>query len=306
MKKLSVLFLLCLLLGGCNLFSKPVEARTKITTSTSADGRINTSKTWYWSPTVNGDQMLNYVDYNVNSVKTVPLLVGYSGYIEVTVPKEILYIYEYGLSVKAEDSSYLIDIRRDISIDSLIEDYNLSGYKFITDNVVESQGNGARTIIAVVDDYYGVIATVYNDDLVYSIIRDGMLNLNVTAIEEVYEPTNEVEYLKELPQSSVYSPTVEIDSINITRDMHLFADGSLVIQSELRHFDEIYDKYATVLSVFAGEEVSHIYRANMFTFMKAGKYTLGLFAYNSNTTIVLIGDCPEAEANIVSIILSLL
>jgi hypothetical protein len=263
-------------------------------------GYIYTEAEWEWSP-IEYKKTINYVDTQGESTRSVSVLLNGDTYYDITLPDED-YIYDYGKTIWAVDGSYMIRVVADATLDNLSKLAGIDNGLSLNKTTLCTQDNhkGAKTIVTLIDTY-AIIANVYYGDDTYSIIRDSL-----SSGESSYELSN-VSYaddyteLDKLVYSGNYVGQVVFQEVSLEQQKYMFADGVLWVSTDFNSMYSIIDTYLNRICTSSGQSIDETYENSGMFYAKSGDYYLGLISYNSNTTIVLLGDGEESKCNIISI-----
>lgn len=267
---------------------------------TTEDGYKYTERDWEWSP-VEYKKKINYVDVTGVATRTVNMHLTGDTYYTITIP-DVDYIYDYGKTLWASDGTYMIRVVGEATLTNLASLAGIDNGDSITQTTLCTREDvkGARTIVTLIDSY-AIIVDVYSGDTVYSILRDSLANnkMSTTITECTY--TDDYLELEKLTYTGDYVAQVVFQDISLVQEKYLFAEGSLWVSSDLDNYVRLEDTYLKLLCEASSTSISRTYKADGMFYAAAGDYSLGLISYNSNTTIVLLGDGEEAKCNIISI-----
>lgn len=278
---------------------KPAADEVRI--STNSQGYMFTERLWSWKP-IEYRGKITYIENTAGvQTQTVSLCLGGSEYIDLQVPAESSYIWDFGKTIWASDGSYQIRLIKGITMDNIGITAGIDNGESLTPTVLTTREGvkGCRSIAAIIGDY-AVIANVYQGDETYSVLRQSILNAEVYSRDNTYEPTTK--NVDDVSYTGSYVAQVVFQKVSLEQQRYLFQSGALYVQSEVRPMHDICDEYLNRLAVFAGQEPSMIYYDGGILYAEAGDCYLSLITYNANTTIVLLGNGEEAKCNEVSII----
>lgn len=307
-KIIGIILIILVLIGGClglatyfGLFDFLHSDEVTVRTYTTDNGYTYTKRTWSWQPK-EFKEKINYIE-NTSSIpsKIVSLCVEDNTYIDITVPRNINYMWDFGKTIWAEDGSYQIRLIKGLENSSLSVTAGIDNPYSLSPTVVTTNDKkkGMRTVAAALGDVY-VIADIYEGDETYSLIRKSLLSATPYEISKSYNVTST--NLDDISYTGSFQSSVTFQEVSLMQERYLFEKGALYIQSDVRAIQNVADEYLNRLYVFSGEEPSLICHNNGLYYAEAGDYYLGLIEYNSNTTIVLLGSGEEAKCNIVTII----
>lgn len=274
--------------------------KPQVSTFSTDNGKIYTIRDWKWTP-VEYTGKINKVEASSLPSRKVLLSTDRDSYYTVRIPDKN-YITDFGKTIYAEDGSYMIRILSDIRTADLgvvagITDPILIDSKCILTN---DKAKGKRTVARLLDDSTAVVADIYYGDDTYSIISDSIINNKSIISGADVSYTGDSVQLSDIIYSGKYVGQVTFQKVDLQMQKYLFADGYLWIQSDLNPLKDVQNRYLKKLVNIASQSITASYMNSSIVYAEAGDYTLGLFSYNTNTTIVLIGQGEEARCNIVS------
>ena len=282
------------------VIGKEVLNEQKVFVYTTDEGYKYTEAVWDWKP-AEFKKLINYVDTSAEEKQTVTLHLEEDTYYDVTIPMKD-YIYDYGKTIWAVDGSYMIRVVSGATLDNLSSLAGIDNGLALNQTTICTQDNrkGQKTIATLIDDF-AVIANVYYGDDVYSIIRDSLgSGVQSYVLDEVSYADDYVE-LEKLSYTGKFVGQVVFQEINLEQKKYMFADGVLWCSSVFEPLYKTQDDYLKRLYTASGQGIDETYYADGMFYAKSGNYYLGLVSYNSNTTIVLLGDGEETKCNIISI-----
>lgn len=282
-------------------FDKDILSQQNVYVYTTESGLKYTEAKWDWRPAEFKD-IINYVDTSELGTQKVTLHLEGNNFCDVSIPLNE-YVYDYGKTIWAVDGSYMVRVIGDASLDTLS---SLAG---IDDGVALNQTTictadgkkGQRTITTLVDDF-AIIANVYYGDENYSILRDSLVELNESYIIEDVEYSDDYVELERISYSGQFVSQVIFQDITMEQKKYIFEKGVLWCSYIFDDLDDIKNEYLCRLCAMSGEKIEETYTVDGMFYAKSGDFYLGLISYNSNTTIVMLGDGDESKCNIVSTI----
>lgn len=282
------------------VFNKDVLNEQKVYIYKTEEGYKYTEAKWDWKP-VEFKKYINYVESSSLEKQKVVLHLKGDEYYDVSIPMND-YIYDYGKTVWAVDGSYMIRVVADATLDNLSALAGIDNGDALNQTTICTQDNqkGQRTIATLVNGY-AIIANVYYGDETYSIIRDSLMSTNESYVRDEVSYADDYVELDKLSYSGQYVGQVTFQNVDLEQHKYMFEDGTLWCSSV---FDNLYNTevdYLNRLCAASGEKIDETYKVDGMFYAKSGNYYLGLVSYNSNTTIVLLGDGEETKCNIISI-----
>lgn len=282
------------------ILGKEVLNKQTVFTYSSEDGRIYTEATWDWKPAEYKGK-ISYVDTSTVSKQVVTVHLSDNIYYDITLPVSE-YIYDYGKTIWAIDGSYMVRVVANATLDNLASLAGIDNGESLNQITLTSKEGrkGARTIVTLVDSY-AIIANVYFGDEVYSTLCDS-LSSGATSYEVDYSSYIEsATELEKLTYVGNYVGQVIFQEVSLEQKKYMFEDGTLWVSSSLVPLYEAKDTYINRMCVASGQPIDEVYDVPGMFYAKSGDYYLGLISYNSNTTIVLLGDGEESKCNIISV-----
>lgn len=263
------------------------------------DGKVYTEATWDWKPQ-ESRKVMKYVDAPASEMRTITLALGGNTYYKVSIPL-VPIISDLGSTVYAVDGSFMIRVIKNSNLDSLSLTAGIDDGVAINQTTICSPETkkGKKTIATLMGDT-AIIADVYSGDDTWSIIKKSISNA-----QEPYEET-QVNYadgysrLSKISYTGKFAARVIFQEVTLEQKKYLFEDGALYLQSVVKPLSEVKTEYAVRLCQMSGSSIDSVYDKDGMYYAKAGDYYLGLLAYNSNTTIVLIGYGEECKCNIIN------
>lgn len=262
------------------------------------DGRTYTQKEWVWEPN-EFRGVIEYADYSTVNTKTITLNLSPGIYYDITIP-DIQYFYDFGKTVWASDGSFVIRVIGNVTQDNLSTLAGINNSQSVNQYTVETVdgAKGVRIVAKLVDDV-AIIANIYNGNENYSIIKDSIVSNEKYEIKDISYSESFVE-LDSLMYTGKYVAQYTPQDITLEQERYLFEDGVLYIQSVMEPRVNIVDDYLKLLQSFSKEDITAYYEKDSITYAESGKYTIGLVTYNSNTTILYVGEGEEARCNIIT------
>jgi uncharacterized protein YxeA len=266
---------------------------------TTEDGCKYTEAEWDWKP-VEYKKLINYVDTTGVATQTISLYLEDDVYYNVTVPVTD-YIYDYGKTVWAVDGSYMIRVISGASLDNLSSLAGIDNGQALNQTTLCTQDSrkGQKTIVTLIDSY-AIIANVYYGDDTYSIIRNSLSSENSSYVFDVSYADDYVE-LEKLSYVGEYVGQVVFQDVSLEQQKYMFADGVLWSSSVFEPLYKTKELYLERICAASGQGIDETYSTDGMFYAKSGNYYLGLVSYNSNTTIVFLGDGEETKCNIISV-----
>lgn len=263
------------------------------------NGLVYTEKEWTWKP-IESKSIIQFVDDVTTPTKVVTLNIDIDTYVDVEIP-DVEYFYDFGKTVWASDGSFLIRIMKDAAMDNLSALAGIDDIVSINKSTVCSADDvkGKKTIATLVNDV-AIIADVYSGDEAYSIIRKSISNIVSGYTIEKVSYSDDMTKLTKLVYNGSYAPQYIPQEISLVQQRLLFEDGVFYSQSIVEPFYAVKDRYLKLISTFSKEPIQALYDDGVIVYAESGNYTVGLTSYNSNTTIVYIGEGEEARCNIIS------
>ena len=273
-----------------------------VSTFTTDSGKLYTVRNWKWTP-VEFTGKINKIESASLPSKKVLLSVDKDSYYAVRVPDKN-YITDFGKTIYAEDGSYMIRIMSDIDSTNLGVTAGITDPILIDSRCIATNENakGKRTIARLLNETVAVVADVYYGDDTYSIISDSIINNKTVTNGQDATFAPDAVQLSDIRYQGKYVGQVTFQKVDLQMQKYLFADGYLWIQSDVNPMADIKDRYLRKLVNISSSNISSYYMTSGMIYAEAGDYTLGMLAYNTNTTIVLLGQGEEARCNIISIL----
>ena len=282
------------------LSPKDVDRKT-VYTYTNDDGLVYTERQWDWKP-MNNKEEIHYTEDIFTPVRTVQLNLVDEVYYDINIP-DVPIIYDFGKTIYAEDGSFEIRVVGNVTLDNLSAMAGIDkGTALNQLTIVNSEKSKGKRIIATVVDDCGIIANIFNNDEYYSIIRDSLGKNHKSYLIDEIPYSDTCNYLSELVYTGSFVPQLIYRDITLESTKHLFEYGYLWTQSIVEPFYRAKQLWLTKMVVTSGMPVDSIYETDDILFASAGDVYIGVVNYNTNTSIVLIGEGEEAYCNIVSII----
>ena len=269
-------------------------------------GRTYTERRWYWKPKEYRGMVTYLPDSSGLLTTSVPLLLHDDTYYNVEIPADSEYIWDMGKSIFAEDGSWQVKVVGNATLDNISSLAGVDQSEALTRNVLQSPTSkkGSKTVATVIDGC-GIICTIYEGDAAYTIMRNSLVsNQSPYEIDSV-QYADEIRYINTLSYSGQYVAQVQYTEVNLSIDEYLFADGSLYVLSDLENIKATRERYLKQLNVMSGAKIESLYDKDGIVYAQAGDCFIGLISYNSNTTIVAIGQGEEARCNILSLLISM-
>lgn len=288
-------------LNKTGIINKDKLDKVEVHTYEDENGYTYTEREWSWKP-AESRKVINYIDMNNAETQTIALHLEDTTFYNITVPTGNV-IYDYGKTVWAEDGSYLIRVIGDVTLDTLSKAAGIDKGIALDQTTLSSPDDvkGARTLCTLIDDT-AIIVNVYSGNETYSIIRDSLTsNKDVIYINEV-EYSNTYTELTKVNYTGQYIPQVHFSEFDLSWLQYLFADGQLSVYTKYDKMHNIEDTLLAQLNVFSQSAIDETFRTDSMLYAKAGDWYLGLFKYNTNTTVVLFGSGEEAKCNIVALL----
>lgn len=264
-----------------------------------ANGLVYTEKEWTWKP-IESKAVIQLIEDVTIPTKTVTLNIDVDTYVDLEIP-DVEYFYDFGKTVWASDGSFLIRIMKDATMDNLSALAGIDNSVSISKSTLCSADNvkGKKTIATLIDGI-AVIADVYSGDEAYSIIRKSISNIvSGYTIDEI-PYADDMTKLTKLIYNGSYVAQYVPQEISLIQERLLFEDGVFYSQSVVEPLYAVKDRYLKLISTFSKESIQALYDDGAIVYAESGDYTVGLTSYNSNTTIVYIGEGEEARCNIIS------
>lgn len=280
------------------------EEQPGIFKHTTEDGKIWTENNWQWVP-AKIDKTPTYDETLLGSEKGVFYLhLTNNDYYKVEVPLGYECYWDYGKCVYAKNGEFCIRLVNNLNQYNLATMAGITDAESISSNVItnKEEKRTFRVLASLVGDTgYGIICEIYSGDDVYTVLQDSLLK----GLDNLVSVSNDSNYtlLDRLP---VYDG--EFTQRNITSDFSLktakyaFADGDLYLQSDVRPLNNIVNEYVTLLEIMSNNAEVVGYAGEGFYYFEAGDAYLGMYAYNFNTTEVMIGVGEETKCNILYIL----
>lgn len=306
-KIILILLSMLLVLGGvvAYLYFFGEKKYETVITNKDINGNIYTERQWEWNPQKSRVK-INYVNTDNLDKIIVPLHIGEYCFVDIALPN-IKYINDYGKTICAVDGSYTVRVIGDTNIGDLASLAGLSNPTYINDNTICSDSNtkGKMTIARYIDGCC-ILADIYTGDSTYSILRDCLSDEEMS----VYSYKNEsykdyANNLENIVYNGQFCAQVSMQEVSLESHRYLFEEGFLWQQSNMIQFYETERQYIAKLEKLAGCSVEEYYINGQLLYAKAGDFYVGLVAYNSNTTLSMLGQGDEAKCNIVTVLNSL-
>lgn len=265
------------------------------------DGYVYTESEWDWKP-AEFKGAISYVDTVTDFKQKVTLCLDDNTYYDVIIPN-IDYIYDYGKTVWAIDGSYMIRVIANATMDNLSSLAGIDNSIPLTQTTICSPDNqkGSRTIATLVNSY-AIIANVYYSDNVFSILRDSLSSGKSPYAPSEPDYSDEYVELDKLSYFGKYIGQVTFQEVSLEQKKYMFQDGTLWCSSVFDNFINTKETYLKKLCTITNAKIDESYQAGGIYYAKAGNYYLGVVAYNTNTTIVFLGDGEESKCNIIFMI----
>lgn len=265
------------------------------------DGLKYTEAEWSWLP-IESKQKIHYTETITCGTASIALNLDSNIFYDVTIP-DVPIVYDFGKTIYAEDGSFMVRVIGDVNLNNLSATAGIDNGTAVNQiTIVNSDETKGRRIIATLVEDSAVIATVYENDEYYSILRDSLASNHDTYEVTGISYSENCNYLDTLSYQGVFVPQVVMGDINLEIKRYLFEDGYVWTQTSLEPYYRSKQIYLAKLAVISGLAVDTYYEDDAALFAKAGDYYLGVINYNTNTSIVLIGKGEEAYCNIVSVI----
>lgn len=267
--------------------------------NTNEQGLVYTEKEWTWTPK-EFKGVINYIPKPETPTKNITLNLSPGVYYDIDIP-DVPYFYDFGKTVWASDGSFVIRVIGKATQDNLSALAGIDNSESLNQTTVctKNDAKGVKIIATLVDDV-AVIANIYEGDDTYSIIRDSIVNnkgkyeISEIRYAENYSKPDKLSYTGKFVAQ--YVP----QEISLIQERYLFEEGVLYAQSVVEPISSVRETYLKLIQSFSKEDIQVYYNKNGITYAQSGEYTIGLMSYNSNTTIVLIGEGEEARCNIIS------
>lgn len=281
------------------------EEKAVVTINTNEEGKTFTTREWVWQP-AEEDGLISYLPDSDNiETQTITLCLQGNNYVDIEIPSNIEYISDYGKTVYAEDGSFLIRVIQDTTLTNLSTKAGITDSQSLSKICVASKEDkeGTKTIATLLDNDngYAILVNIYSGNEAYTVIRNSILQASTYEKKDI-KFSNDLKQLDTLDYSGNFTNQIIVNDINLSQIQYLFAEGQLYQQSVVEPMSKIYEQYLITLNTLSNSEISTIYESSGVVYAEAGGYYLGLFAYNSNTTIVFIGSGEESKCNIISLL----
>lgn len=267
--------------------------------NTNKQGLTYTEKEWTWKP-LESKNVIEYIEPLDIQSKTITLNLTPGVYYDINIP-DVPYFYDFGKTVWASDGSFVIRVIGNATVNNLSSLAGIDGVESLNQNTITTKdGVKGSRIIATLIDSCAIIANVYAGNDNYSLIRDSILNNNGKYEISDVKYSDECSKPDKLTYTGNFVAQYTPQEINLVQERFLFEEGVLYTQSIVEPLTDVRETYLKLIQSFSKEEVQVYYDNNGIVYAESGNYTIGLMSYNSNTTIVLIGEGEEARCNIVS------
>lgn len=264
----------------------------------SESGVPYTVRDWKFN-TVESKEVIEYINTDNQPKQYVSLCLFDNTYIDIAVPNGIGFYNDICKCVYADDGSYYIRVINNKINQSISEVASIKEFDSLSDNCIASKlgSKGCQTIAASIPDTdYVVIADVYSNSQTYSIIRDSILTAK-TYVEEV--ELNKDLKLDDFPEVNPWFNQYKFTDMSTKVETLYFADGYLSSYARIQPIDSTCKELLAKLCKLSNSDITSYYVKDAFLYAESEYFTLGLFEYNSTTTIVLIGFGEEARADII-------
>lgn len=260
-----------------------------------------TEAEWSWAPIENKDT-IHYTETITCGIIPVALNLDSNIFYNVTIP-DVPIVYDFGKTIYAEDGSFMVRVIGDVNINNLSATAGIdNGTPVNQITIVNSDDTKGMRVIATLVDGSAIIATVYEGDEYYSILRDSLASNHDTYTVDNIPYSEQCQYLDTLKYEGSFAPQVIVGDITLAIKRYLFEDGYVWTQTSLDPYYKTKQIYLAKLNVISGQVIDTYYEDDTALFAKAGDFYLGVVNHNTNTSIVLIGKGEEAYCNIVSVI----
>ncbi len=172
--------------------------------------------------------------------------------------------------------------------------------------ITDMKESGYRTVAYLIPEtQYALIANVSSNSDVYTFFCNYLGTCN--EVKEIHEPewVENVNQLDSLSYTGIFAPSIDMQKISIEQKRFLFEEGYLTYQSMPLNIKDVKKDSLITVNVQSGLSIDTYYENNGIVYASASDNCLGLFSYNSNTTIILTGKGEEAKCNIISILSAL-
>ena len=269
-----------------------------VVTNKNAEGHIYTERLWEWSPNETRD-VLEYVKtYDLQKV-IIPMHIDSSEFIDIEIP-DTKVINDYGKTIWAVDGSFTIRLIGNATIDNMTKLAGISNPTVINEYTIcsDSSVKGKKVIARLVGTTC-ILAEVYTNNSTYSILRDTLSSESLSSYEYKNDNyRNDAKVLDEVSYTGHFCSQISMQEISLVSHRYLFEEGFLWEQYNMVPFYSAERQLIAKLEKMSGKSVEEYYVNGQLLFAKAGDYYLGLVAYNSNTTLSLLGQGDEALCNI--------
>lgn len=272
-----------------------------------SNGLTYTQRSFSWKPVEYRKQIMLVPDTSAVSKTTVTVNVHDNVYYDITIPAGVEYFCDYGKTIFALDGTWQIRVLAEADMSNVAAMAGITNVESLNKNVIQTkyENKGSKSIATIIDDC-AIVCTIYEGNEAYTLMRNSLVsNQNGYIVEEPSYIKN-YKKLEKLSYSGPYVAQIHYNKNDIKLEQWYFAEGNLYLTTELRSLSAVKDNYLIKLCQESGSDISEIYESNSIVYASAGDYHLGLAVYNTNTTIVIIGNGDEAECNILSYLMNLM
>lgn len=264
----------------------------------SESGMPYSTRDWKFNP-IESKEVIEYINTDNQPKQYTSLCLYDNTYIDIAVSSGIGFYNDICKWIYAYDGSYCIRIIKNGTGRTLSDIANIEEFDSLSENCISSKlgSKGSQIIAASIQDTdYVILADVYSNSQTYSIIRDSMLNAK-TYVEEV--KLNENLKLDDFPEVNPWFNQYKFTDMTTEVDTLYFGDGYLSSYARILPIEDTTKELLVKLCKLSNSDITSYYAKDAFLYAESGNFTLGLFEYNTTTTIVLIGFGEEARADII-------
>lgn len=271
------------------------------------NGLTYTQRAFSWKPVEYKKQILLVPDTSKVSKRVVTVNLHDNVYYDIKVPADSTYFCDYGKTVFANDGTWQIRVLAEADVSTIAALAGIKNSQSLSSNVIQTnyEDKGAKSIATIIDGY-AIVCTVYEGDIAYTLMRNSLVENQKTYTVNTPEYADGYTKLSDLKYNGPYVAQIKYSKNDIHLEQWYFAEGNLYLTTELRGLTTIKNDYLIKLCKSANAKISEIYDDGAIVYATAGDYHLGMVTYNSNTTIIIMGNGDEAECNILSYLINLM
>lgn len=272
-----------------------------------SNGLTYTQRAFSWKPVEYKKQIQLVPDTSKIAKQVVTVNLYDNVYYDIYVPAGTEYFCDYGKTIFALDGTWQIRVLAEANISNVAALAGIKDSQSLSRNVIQTNyDNKGTKSVATILDGYAIVCTIYQGDAAYTLMRNSVVENQKTYKLDSPPYVDNYTRLSSLSYNGPYVAQIKYNKNDIKLEQWYFAEGNLYLTTELRGLGQIKNDYLIKLCKSANAKISEIYDDGSIVYASAGDYHLGLATYNTNTTIVIMGNGDEAECNILSYLINLM